>query len=375
MEEQLNDGLNEPQYGQPGEQSESELRNFEAQNTVSDDKHTDAHHAPTEDPNATLWAAPRHNLNHISDAVVRIKREIHKVIVGQDETIDLLLAAIFANGHVLMEGVPGIAKTLTAKLLAKCIKSDFSRIQFTPDLMPTDIVGTSVFNMKTSEFNFKAGPIFSNIILIDEINRAPAKTQSAMFEVMEERQVTIDGETRFMEYPFFVIATQNPIDQEGTYKLPEAQLDRFLFRIKLRYPSLEDEKLILRRFRDDFSQKSSNDVMAVITPDELQKCTAQIEKVYIKDELIDYIAKIVNDTRTNGDLYLGASPRASLAILRTSKAFAAMNGRDFVTPDDIRTVCYPVLNHRIILAPEREMEGIEVEDVIKDILNKIEVPR
>jgi MoxR-like ATPase len=375
MEEQLNDGLNEPQYGQPGEQSESKQGNFEAQNAASDHNDKDAHHAPTEDPNAALWAAPRHDLNHISDAVVRIKREIHKVIVGQDETIDLLLAAIFANGHVLMEGVPGIAKTLTAKLLAKCIKSDFSRIQFTPDLMPTDIVGTSVFNMKTSEFNFKAGPIFSNIILIDEINRAPAKTQSAMFEVMEERQVTIDGETRFMEYPFFVIATQNPIDQEGTYKLPEAQLDRFLFRIKLRYPSLEDEKLILRRFRDDFSQKSSNDVMAVITPDELQKCTAQIEKVYIKDELIDYIAKIVNDTRSNGDLYLGASPRASLAILRTAKAFAAMNGRDFVTPDDIRTVCYPVLNHRIILAPEREMEGIEVEDVIKDILNKIEVPR
>jgi MoxR-like ATPase len=375
MEEQLNDGLNEPQYGQPGEQSESKQGNFEAQNAASDHNDKDAHHAPTEDPNAALWAAPRHDLNHISDAVVRIKREIHKVIVGQDETIDLLLAAIFANGHVLMEGVPGIAKTLTAKLLAKCIKSDFSRIQFTPDLMPTDIVGTSVFNMKTSEFNFKAGPIFSNIILIDEINRAPAKTQSAMFEVMEERQVTIDGETRFMEYPFFVIATQNPIDQEGTYKLPEAQLDRFLFRIKLRYPSLEDEKLILRRFRDDFSQKSSNDVMAVITPDGLQKCTAQIEKVYIKDELIDYIAKIVNDTRSNGDLYLGASPRASLAILRTAKAFAAMNGRDFVTPDDIRTVCYPVLNHRIILAPEREMEGIEVEDVIKDILNKIEVPR
>jgi MoxR-like ATPase len=375
MEEQLNDGLNEPQYGQPGEQSESEQGNFGAQNAASKHEPPAVHHAPAEDPNATIWSAPRHDLNHISDAVARIKREIHKVIVGQDETIDLLLAAIFANGHVLMEGVPGIAKTLTAKLLAKCIKSDFSRIQFTPDLMPTDIVGTSVFNMKTSEFNFKAGPIFSNIILIDEINRAPAKTQSAMFEVMEERQVTIDGETRFMEYPFFVIATQNPIDQEGTYKLPEAQLDRFLFRIKLRYPSLEEEKQILRRFRDDFSMKTSNDVVAVITPEELQKCTAQIEKVYIKDELIDYIAKIINDTRSNGDLYLGASPRASLAILRTSKAFAAMNGRDFVTPDDIRTVCYPVLNHRIILAPEREMEGIEVEDVIKDILNKIEVPR
>jgi MoxR-like ATPase len=375
MEEQLNDGLNEPQFGQPGEHNEPEQSNFSGQSAASESEPIAVPQTPIEDPNAAIWSAPRHDLNHISDAVARIKREIHKVIVGQDENIDLLLAAIFANGHVLMEGVPGIAKTLTAKLLAKCIKSDFSRIQFTPDLMPTDIVGTSVFNMKTSEFSFKAGPIFSNIILIDEINRAPAKTQSAMFEVMEERQVTIDGETRFMEYPFFVIATQNPIDQEGTYKLPEAQLDRFLFRIKLRYPSLEDEKLILRRFRDDFSMKVSNDVSAVITPEELQKCTAQIEKVYIKDELIDYIAKIINDTRSNGDLYLGASPRASLAILRTSKAFAAMNGRDFVTPDDIRTVCYPVLNHRIILAPEREMEGIEVEDVIKDILNKIEVPR
>lgn len=325
--------------------------------------------------NESLWSAPRTDLNHITTSVDKIKREIHKVIVGQDETIELLLAAIFSNGHVLLEGVPGIAKTLTAKLLAKCIDSGFSRIQFTPDLMPTDIVGTSVFSMKNSDFSFKAGPIFSNIILVDEINRAPAKTQAAMFEVMEERQVTVDGETHFMEYPFFVIATQNPIEQEGTYKLPEAQLDRFVFRIKLQYPSLDNEKLILRRFRDDFSMKQTHEVGAVITPEELKNCTTQIEKIYIKDELIDYIARIVNDTRNNGDLYLGASPRASLAILRTAKAMAGINGRDFVTPDDIRTVCYPVLNHRVILAPEREMEGVEVEDVIKDILNKIEVPR
>ncbi len=371
MEDQLNDGAGQPEN--PIEpQGSSMYQNSDKEDATAPQS---AESAPVTDSNAALWSAPKTNLDHISEAVARIKKEIHKVIIGQDENIDLLLAAIFANGHVLLEGVPGIAKTLTAKLLARCIKSDFSRIQFTPDLMPTDIVGTSIFNMKTSEFNFKQGPIFSNIILIDEINRAPAKTQSAMFEVMEERQVTIDGETRFMEYPFFVIATQNPIEQEGTYKLPEAQLDRFLFRIKLQYPSLEEEKLILRRFRDDFSMKASNDVTAVITPEELQKCTAQIEKVFIKDDLIDYIAKIINDTRHNGDLYLGASPRASLAILRTAKAIAAMNGRDFVTPDDIRTVCYPVLNHRVVLAPEREMEGIEVEDVIRDILNKIEVPR
>lgn len=378
MEDQLNEGAGQPEYGKPENPIEPQGSNLYKDSQSSEGSYTSQpaeHTSATSDPNASLWSAPKNNLDHISDAVARIKKEIHKVIVGQDENIELLLAAIFANGHVLLEGVPGIAKTLTAKLLARCIDSGFSRIQFTPDLMPTDIVGTSVFNMKTSEFNFKAGPIFSNIILIDEINRAPAKTQSAMFEVMEERQVTIDGETRFMEYPFFVIATQNPIEQEGTYKLPEAQLDRFLFRIKLKYPSLEEEKLILRRFRDDFSMKSSSEVKPVITPEELQKCTAQIEKVYIKDELIDYIAKIINDTRSNGDLYLGASPRASLAILRTSKAFAAMSGRDFVTPDDIRTVCYPVLNHRVILAPEREMEGMEVEDVIKDILNKIEVPR
>lgn len=378
MEDQLNEGTGQPEYGKPENPIEPQGSSLYQDSQSSDGEYAAqpaAEPTPASDPNASLWSAPKTNLDHISDAVSRIKKEIHKVIVGQDENIELLLAAIFANGHVLLEGVPGIAKTLTAKLLARCIDSGFSRIQFTPDLMPTDIVGTSVFNMKTSEFNFKAGPIFSNIILIDEINRAPAKTQSAMFEVMEERQVTIDGETRFMEYPFFVIATQNPIEQEGTYKLPEAQLDRFLFRIKLKYPSLEEEKLILRRFRDDFSMKSSNEVTPVITPEELQKCTAQIEKVFIKDELIDYIAKIINDTRSNGDLYLGASPRASLAILRTAKAFAAMSGRDFVTPDDIRTVCYPVLNHRVILAPEREMEGMEVEDVIKDILNKIEVPR
>ncbi|CAN5330106.1 MoxR family ATPase [soil metagenome] len=374
MEEQPNEGYQPPYSGQANEPEPIQPRPEESQQPYTQDEPVTPTQPPV-DNNAGLWSSPKTDLNHINNAVTRIKREIQKVIVGQDETIELLLAAIFANGHVLLEGVPGIAKTMVAKLLARTIKSGFSRIQFTPDLMPTDIVGTSVFNMKTSDFNFKQGPIFSNIVLIDEINRAPAKTQAAMFEVMEERQVTIDGETRFMEYPFFVVATQNPIEQEGTYKLPEAQLDRFLFRVKLRYPTLEEEKLILRRFRDDFSIVQMNDVNPVITPEELKQCTTQIEKIYIKDELIDYIARIIIDTRSNGDLFLGASPRASLAILRTAKAMAGINGRDFVTPDDIRQVCYPVLNHRVILAPEREMEGIEVEDVIKDILNKIEVPR
>lgn len=321
------------------------------------------------------FSPPRLELTKISNAVQKIRNEVHKIIVGQENMIDLLLAGLLTGGHVLIEGVPGIAKTLTAKLLAQSISANFNRIQFTPDLMPSDIVGTSVFNLKDSEFRFKRGPIFSNIILIDEINRAPAKTQAAMFEVMEERQVTVDGTTYPLEFPFFVVATQNPIEQEGTYKLPEAQLDRFLFRIKIQYPSLQEEEQILFKFREDFKMRAAEEVKAVFTSAELRECQHLIEKVYIKDELIRYIAQVVNDTRHNGDLYLGASPRASLAIMRTSKAIAAINGRDFVTPDDIRFVCAPVLNHRLILAPEREMEGVEVESVIKDILNKIEVPR
>ncbi len=320
-------------------------------------------------------AVPQLPLHKISGAVDRIYAEIGKVIVGQHELIELLLAGILTGGHVLIEGVPGIAKTLTAKLLAKSIDAQFSRIQFTPDLMPSDIIGTSVFNTKVSDFFFKRGPIFSNIILIDEINRAPAKTQAALFEVMEERQITFDGHTYPLEFPFFVIATQNPIEQEGTYKLPEAQLDRFLFRIKIQYPSLQEEEQILMRFRSDFKLKQAEDIKAVFTPVELRECQDLVEQIHIKDELINYIARIVNDTRNNGDLYLGASPRASLAIMRTAKAIAAINGRDFVTPDDIQQVCYPVLNHRVILSPEREMEGVEVEAIIKDILNKIEVPR
>jgi MoxR-like ATPase len=275
----------------------------------------------------------------------------------------------------LLEGVPGIAKTLAAKLLAKTLSVEFSRIQFTPDLMPTDVTGTSVFNMKTSDFTFNRGPIFSNIVLIDEINRSPAKTQASLFEVMEERQITVDGTTHIMDFPFFVIATQNPIEQEGTYKLPEAQLDRFLFHIKLNYPGLEEERAILNRFKEDFRMTAVEEVKPVLTRDDIKQCREIIEKIHIKDELVNYIAMIIHNTRNNGDLFLGASPRASLAILKTAKAMAVMAGRDFVTPDDIKMVAYPVLNHRIILTPEREMEGLHPEDIIKGIIENIEVPR
>lgn len=305
----------------------------------------------------------------------RVKAQIAQVIVGQEEMLDQLLVALFTGGHVLLEGVPGIAKTLAAKLLARTVDTGFSRVQFTPDLMPADVVGTPVFNMKTSDFNFKAGPIFSNVVLIDEINRAPAKTQSALFEVMEEKQITVDGTTYPMSTPFFVIATQNPIEQEGTYKLPEAQLDRFLFKIVMSYPSLQEEQAILRRFKNDFSGTLRETVAAVISPADVADSQRLIEQVYIREELLDYIAAIVHNTRNNADLFLGASPRASLALMKTAKAVAAMNGRNFVTPDDIRQVSYPALNHRVILTPEREMEGYTTRELLEELVKKIEVPR
>ncbi len=321
------------------------------------------------------WQENRLDLSKVSAITNGIRQELAKVIIGQSTTIDLLIAALFSGGHVLLEGVPGIAKTLLARLLAQTLQADFSRIQFTPDLMPTDVVGTTVFNMQRSEFSFNQGPVFSNIVLIDEINRAPAKTQAALFEVMEEYQVTVDGTTYPMDFPFFVIATQNPIEQEGTYKLPEAQLDRFLFKIIVQYPNLEEEKAILYRFRKDFKQTVQNQVQGICSKADMRECQEVVEKVHIKDELLDYIAGIIHGTRNNGDLFLGASPRASLAILKSAKAIAAMNGRDFVTPDDIQYVAYPVLNHRVILTPEREMEGYDQEYVVNDIVKKIEVPR
>ncbi len=318
---------------------------------------------------------PQLDVTPVMLRVERVKAQIARVIVGQEDMLDQLLIALFTGGHVLLEGVPGIAKTLTAKLLARTIDTGFSRIQFTPDLMPADVVGTPVFNMKTSDFSFKSGPIFSNVVLIDEINRAPAKTQAALFEVREEKQVTVDGTTYFMGAPFFVVATQNPIEQEGTYKLPEAQLDRFVFKIILHYPSLEEEQSILRRFKNDFAGVLRETVEPVITPAEIADSQRLIEQVYIREELLDYIAAIVHNTRNNADLFLGASPRASLALMKTAKALAAMAGRNFVTPDDIRYVSYPALNHRVILTPEREMEGYTTREVLDEIVKKIEVPR
>ncbi|MFN8287050.1 MAG: MoxR family ATPase [Chitinophagales bacterium] len=323
----------------------------------------------------STFSAPRVELQQLEETVNKIKTEVQKVVIGQDTMIDLILTSILTGGHILLEGVPGIAKTLTAKLIARSLSVGFSRVQFTPDLMPTDLTGTNVYNLKTSEFSFNRGPIFSNLVLIDEINRAPAKTQAALFEVMEEKQITVDGKTYKMEFPFIVLATQNPVEQEGTYRLPEAQLDRFLFRIKINYPTLENEKDILKRFKEDFNMETAAQVQAVVGRDELQRCQDIIKSIYIKDELLDYIAQIVHQTRNSGDLFLGASPRASLAIMKASKAYAGINGRDFVTPDDIQTVAYPVLNHRIILTPEREMENMRAEDVIKQIINGIEVPR
>jgi MoxR-like ATPase len=328
-----------------------------------------------EDQQTEFTSTLQPGIDLLNKRVMLIKQEIGKVVVGQETIIDLLLAGLFTGGHILLEGVPGIAKTLTAKLVARTVSVSFSRIQFTPDLMPTDVTGTTVFNLKTSEFTFSKGPVFANLVLIDEINRAPAKTQSSLFEVMEERQITMDGTTYQMDFPFLVIATQNPIEQEGTYRLPEAQLDRFLFRLKLTYPNVDQEIEILKKFRSDFTAKILENVQPVISRHELKDSQELIEKIHIKDEILVYIARLIDSTRNNGDLFLGASPRASLAIMRASKAIAAMNGRDFVTPDDVKYVSHPVLNHRIMLTAEREMEGVETEDVIREIMERIEIPR
>ncbi len=305
----------------------------------------------------------------------RVKSEIAKVIVGQENMIEHLLAALLSNGHVLIEGVPGVAKTITAKLLAKTISVDFSRIQFTPDLMPSDILGTSVFNVKESDFNYKKGPIFSNFILIDEINRSPAKTQSALFEVMEEKQITMDGVRYPMEEPFLVVATQNPIEHEGTYRLPEAQLDRFLFKIEVGYPNLEEEIEIIKNQHNNKLEDKTDSVHTVISGQQLKQYQQLVKDIIVEQNLLEYIAKIIINTRENQFLYLGASPRASLALLTASKAFAAIRGRDFVTPEDIKEASFAVLRHRIIVSPEREMEGLTADEIIRQILESIEVPR
>ncbi len=317
----------------------------------------------------------RVDLSALTHQVKQIKDEIGKVIVGQELMIDQLITAILADGHVLIEGVPGVAKTLTAKLLSRVIAVDFSRIQFTPDLMPSDVLGTSVFNLKTTDFEFKAGPIFSNIVLIDEINRAPAKTQSALFEVMEERQVTIDGHTYKMKSPYLVVATQNPIEHEGTYRLPEAQLDRFLFKIVVNYPNNEQEEDILVRHHQRKGAQPAEHVNAVLSANDIIAFRNHAQQVHIEKKLIQYITNIIHETRNNPMLFLGASPRASLAVLNSAKAFAVVNGRDFVSPEDIKFVSLPVLRHRLLLSPEKEMEGISTDEVVKQIIDKIEVPR
>jgi len=317
----------------------------------------------------------RIDLNNLQEAVGKIKAELGKVIVGQPQMLEMLIISILTDGHSLIEGVPGVAKTLTAKLLAKTLAVDFNRIQFTPDLMPSDILGTSVFNVKTNEFEFKKGPIFSNIVLIDEINRAPAKTQAALFEVMEERQITMDGIQYTMKPPFLVFATQNPIEQEGTYALPEAQLDRFLFKINVPYPNLEEEVRILENAHNREETQIMAEIAPVLSAEEIAEYQKTIKKIIIESNLLRYIATIIDNTRNNPNLYLGASPRASLAIMNASKALAAINGRDFVTPDDIKKIIPNVLRHRIMLTPEREMEGMTTERVIQQILETIEIPR
>ncbi|PZP51568.1 MAG: magnesium chelatase [Pseudopedobacter saltans] len=313
-------------------------------------------------------------LDTLTQAVEQIKSNIGKVIVGQEKMVELLVTALLAKGHVLIEGVPGVAKTLTAKLLAKSIDVPFSRIQFTPDLMPTDIIGTSVFLPQEGSFKFKHGPIFSQVVLIDEINRSPAKTQAALFEVMEERQISYDGTTYPMQNPFFVLATQNPIEQEGTYRLPEAQLDRFLFKIDVGYPTLEEEVNILQKSQSGITTDLSA-VTSVLSAQQVIEAQKIVQQIHIEEKVLQYIASLIYATRNNKSLYLGASPRASVAVLNSSKAIAAMRGRDFVTPDDIVYVLPSVLGHRIILTPEKEMEGGTPAQVIKDIVNKVEVPR
>jgi len=317
----------------------------------------------------------RTDLSQLNDAVQSVRQQIKKIIVGQDEMVKLIITALLADGHVLIEGVPGVAKTLTAKLVARSLAVGFSRIQFTPDLMPSDVLGTPVFNPKEGSFEFKRGPLFSNIVLIDEINRAPAKTQSALFEVMEEKQITVDGKTYPMQPPFMVLATQNPIEQEGTYRLPEAQLDRFLFKVIVPYPSETEELEILNQFHRMGNQDALGAIQSVLHGDTIVRIRKVVKEIIIDEKLLAFIAKLTHQTRNNGSIYLGASPRASLAIMNASKATAAINGRDFVTPDDILEVVPPVLRHRIILSPDKEMEGVTEDNVIKQIIHSLDIPR
>lgn len=317
----------------------------------------------------------RIDLTPVHDSIAAMKSEVGKILVGQEKMVELLIVALLARGHVLIEGLPGLAKTLSSKVLARTVNTEFKRIQFTPDLMPSDILGTSVFNVKESDFEFRKGPIFSNIVLIDEINRAPAKTQSALFEVMEERQVTIEGHRYLLDEPFIIVATQNPVDFEGTYRLPEAQMDRFLFKIIVDYPSEQEEIDIMKSYHS-MGNKNDLDVLnTVISVTDLKSYQALVAQVHVEEKIFQFINRIVRRTREYRDITIGASPRASLAILVSSKALAVMRGRDFVTPDDVLEVTPSVLNHRIITSPEKEMEGVSESKVIESMITGIEVPR
>jgi len=317
----------------------------------------------------------RIDLTGFSDKVQQLKEQIAAVIVGQEQIVDLLLTAILANGHILIEGVPGVAKTLLAKLTARLISADFSRIQFTPDLMPSDVLGTTVFNMKTNDFDFHPGPVFADIVLVDEINRAPAKTQAALFEVMEERQASIDGKTYNLGEFYTILATQNPVEQEGTYKLPEAQLDRFLMKISIGYPSLEEEIAILERHHTNTRLTLLENIRPILTKEELLDMRKLTDRVFVEPSLLRYIALIVQQTRTSKAIYLGASPRASVAMLQSSKAYALLQGRDFITPEDIKFVAPYILQHRLILTAEAEMEGLTPLKVTRRLIDKVEVPQ
>lgn len=316
----------------------------------------------------------RIDLSEVKQAFEQIQDEIGKVVLGQQKVVELLSIALLCEGHVLLEGLPGVAKTLSAKCLAKTVNADFKRIQFTPDLMPSDVLGTMIYNPNSTQFDFKAGPIFSNVVLIDEINRAPAKTQSALFECMEEKQVTVDGVRHDLGRPFLVIGTQNPVDHEGTYRLPEAQLDRFLFKIQVGYPDVSIETKILESHQKGVLQSSVEQINPVIDNEKLKSIHKTLSSLVVKPELLDYISQIVNETRNNHNIFLGASPRASIGLLNSSRTFAAVQGRDFVTPDDIREMIIPVLNHRIVLTPDKEMEGMTPEIALKQIIKKVEVP-
>ncbi len=307
----------------------------------------------------------------------KMRQEAQKVIVGQEELFKLVVVSFFTGGHVLLEGVPGTAKTLVAKTLAMLVSGEFSRVQFTPDLMPSDIVGTSVYDSATNQFNLKRGPVFTNVLLADEINRAPAKTQSALLECMEERQVSIDGVRHELSPPFMVLATQNPVEYEGTYPLPEAQLDRFLFKLHVVYPGREMERQILMNYHEGFdaTQLENAGVESVVDKDSLLQCQEEIQAVTVEDAIFDYIVSLAEASRDSPELVLGGSPRASIALLLASKTYAALEGRSYIVPDDVKLLTPHVYRHRVLLKPEAEIEGLSADNVIEQLLASAEIPR